>query len=414
MQQVDLLVIGGGPPGMSAALSAKANGVESMIIVERNEALGGILNQCIHNGFGLNLFKEELTGPEFACKFIDKIEETGITYLLNTTVVSLSSDKTAILQNSEGIHTIKAKAVIIATGCRERPRGAINIPGSRPAGIYSAGTAQKLINCCGYMPGKKAVILGSGDIGLIMARRLTLEGAEVKAVCEIMPYSSGLTRNIIQCLNDFNIPLYLSHTVTRIFGRERVNGVEISAVDKNYKPVKGTEKFIECDTLLLSVGLIPENELSECASALMDNTTHGPSVNDKLQTSIEGIFSCGNALHVHDLADYASQEAEDAGRNAAIYVKGGQKSEQECALHRGFGIGSAVPQRISNDGLASGVTIYLRVREPYEKAHIEIKRNERIIKTIKSVRLTPGEIIKTVIQDKSDGGDLSAEVIFDK
>ena len=317
---VDVLIIGGGPAGMAAALSASENGAEKVLIIERNESLGGILNQCIHNGFGITLFNEELTGPEYAHRYIEKIKSSKVEYLLDTMVTSINKNKEVTIQNTRGVKIIKSKAIILATGCRERPRGAINIPGSRPAGVYSAGTAQQLINCKGLIPGKKVVILGSGDIGLIMARRFTLEGSKVEAVCEIMKHSSGLTRNIVQCLEDFNIPLYFSCTVTKVYGNERVEGVDISDVDENLIPIANTSRFIECDTLLLSVGLIPENELFGSISDDFNSKTQGPVVNEKLETNIDGIFACGNSLHVHDIVDNASIEAEKAGKNAANYV----------------------------------------------------------------------------------------------
>jgi thioredoxin reductase len=321
VKEVDIAVIGGGPAGMAAAIEAFRSGIRNIVILERDRALGGILQQCVHNGFGLQLFKEELTGPEYAERFIRQVEELGIEVKLNTMVFDISQDKIISAVNSEdGLLKIKAKAVILAMGCRERTRGALNIPGTRPAGIYTAGTAQRFVNVEGFMPGKKIVILGSGDIGLIMARRLTLEGAEVKMVCEIMPHSGGLTRNIVQCLEDFDIPLKLRHTVVEIHGRDRVEGVTVARVDDNRKPVPGTEEFVECDTLLLSVGLIPENELTAAASADMDEKTSGPVVDDSCETSVKGIFACGNVVHVHDLVDNVTTEAYKAGKSAAAYV----------------------------------------------------------------------------------------------
>ena len=313
-----IVIIGGGPAGLAAAISAKQAGVDDILILERDDRLGGILNQCIHNGFGLHTFKEELTGPEYAARFIERVKELGITYCLHTMVIDISEDKViTAVSEKEGLRHIKAEAIVLAMGCRERPRGALNIPGYRPAGIYNAGTAQRLVNIEGYMPGKEVVILGSGDIGLIMARRLTLEGAKVKVVAEIMPYSGGLKRNIVQCLDDFGIPLKLSHTVVDIKGRERVEAVTIAQVDENRQPVPGTEETYTCDTLLLSVGLIPENELSEKIHVNLDARTNGPVVNESFETSVPGVFACGNVLHVHDLVDLVSEEAKAAGIRAA-------------------------------------------------------------------------------------------------
>ncbi|MEE1227530.1 MAG: NAD(P)/FAD-dependent oxidoreductase, partial [Lachnospiraceae bacterium] len=325
MDKYKIVIIGGGPAGLAAAISAKKSGVDSILIVERDYKLGGILNQCIHNGFGLHTFKEELTGPEYAKKFIDQVYDLEIEYVLNTMTIDISADKViTTVSKNDGLRHIKADAIILAMGCRERPRGALNIPGYRPAGIYNAGTAQRLVNIEGYMPGKEVVILGSGDIGLIMARRLTLEGAKVKVVAELMPYSGGLKRNIVQCLDDFNIPLKLSHTVVDIEGRERVEAVTIAEVDENKKPILGTEERYTCDTLLLSVGLIPENELSERIHVKLGRT-NGPIVNESLETSVPGVFACGNVLHVHDLVDFVSEEATNAGKFAAEYVKNGAK-----------------------------------------------------------------------------------------
>lgn len=338
MKNYDIVIIGGGPAGLAAAVSARKSGIESILILERDKELGGILNQCIHNGFGLHTFQEELTGPEYAGRFIEQVEELQIEYKLHTMVMDIGSDKTVTAMNStDGLFEIKAGAVILAMGCRERSRGALNIPGYRPAGIFSAGTAQRLVNMEGYLPGRKVVILGSGDIGLIMARRMTLEGAQVLAVAELMPYSGGLKRNIVQCLDDYGIPLKLSHTVVEIRGKERVEGITLAQVDEKGRPIPGTEEDYECDTLLLSVGLIPENELSVGMGVELSRVTSGPVVNESLETNIEGVFACGNVLHVHDLVDFVSEEAAAAGRCAARYVQeaescravGGKKSGQE-------------------------------------------------------------------------------------
>ena len=325
MIQHDIVIIGGGPAGLAAAAAAKKSGAEDILILERDSVLGGILNQCIHNGFGLHTFKEELTGPEYAARYEEEVKKLEIPYRLNSMVLDINKDKEiTVVSRSEGLELIKAKAIILAMGCRERPRGALNIPGYRPAGIYTAGTAQRLMNIEGHMVGKEVVILGSGDIGLIMARRMTLEGAKVKVVAELMPYSGGLKRNIVQCLNDFDIPLKLSHTVVNIEGKERVKGITLAQVGPDRKPIPGTEEHYDCDTLLLSCGLIPENELTRNMGVTMNPVTSGPMVNDRLETGIEGVFACGNVLHVHDLVDYVSEEAALAGQNAAKYVKSGE------------------------------------------------------------------------------------------
>ena len=332
MKNYDLVIVGGGPAGLAAAVSARDNGIESILILERDKELGGILNQCIHNGFGLHTFKEELTGPEYAARFIDQAAERNISYKLNTMVMDIAvmdsgEKKVTAMNREDGMFELCAKAVILAMGCRERSRGALNIPGYRPAGIYSAGTAQRLVNMEGYMPGREVVILGSGDIGLIMARRMTLEGATVKVVAELMPYSGGLKRNIVQCLDDFNIPLKLSHTVIDIEGKDRVEAVTIAEVGADRRPIPGTEERYTCDTLLLSCGLIPENELSKNAGVSISPVTSGPIVNDSLETDVPGIFACGNVLHVHDLVDYVSQEAAAAGKNAALYIQNGSSCD---------------------------------------------------------------------------------------
>ena len=331
MKTCDLVIIGGGPAGLAAALGARKQGIKDILIVERDKELGGILNQCIHNGFGLHTFKEELTGPEYAGRYIEQVKDAGIPYVTDSMVLSIQSmsqyksslqaDKViTMVSRTEGIIQIQAKAVILAMGCRERPRGALNIPGYRPAGIYSAGTAQRLVNMEGYLPGREVVILGSGDIGLIMARRMTLEGAHVKVVAELMPYSGGLKRNIVQCLNDYDIPLKLSHTVVDIHGKERVTGITLAKVDEKGKPIPGTEEEYACDTLLLSCGLIPENELSRELGVKLNPVTSGPVVDESLETNVPGVFACGNVLHVHDLVDFVSEEADRAGTCAARYI----------------------------------------------------------------------------------------------
>jgi sarcosine oxidase subunit alpha len=346
----ELVIIGGGPAGMSAAVAAYENGIKDILILERDDSLGGILRQCIHNGFGLHKFKEELTGPEYAYRYEKKVKELNIEFKLNTMVLEITEDKKVIATNSDdGIFEIQAKSIILAMGCRERAKGALNIAGSRPAGVYSAGTAQKLVNMKGYMPGKEIVILGSGDIGLIMARRMTLEGANVKAVCELMPYSSGLARNIQQCLNDFDIPLRLSHTVVKLHGNERLTGVTIAKVDNNRQPIKETYEFIPCDTLLLSCGLIPENELTKGVGATLSPITNGSVVDQNRETNVEGVFSCGNVLHVHDLVDYVSEEAEIAGRSAADYIKGISKKTVNIPISTDGKIRYTVPQLITEE-----------------------------------------------------------------
>jgi len=333
MQTYDIVIVGGGPAGLAAALAARENGVADILLLEREDRVGGILNQGIHNGFGLHTFQEELTGPEYAARYIEKVEELQIPYKLQTVVLNIMPDKRVAAMNREdGLFEVQAKAVILAMGCRERPRGALNIPGFRPAGIYTAGTAQRLVNIEGFLPGRKIVILGSGDIGLIMARRLTLEGARVQAVVEILPKSGGLQRNIVQCLEDFDIPLLLRHTVVDIKGRERVSGVTVSAVDEQGKPIPGTGQEYDCDTLLLSVGLIPENELTRELGARMDPATHGPVVNEKLETTIPGVFACGNVLHVHGLVDSVSEEAAEAGKNATVYIKQTEERRLTCII----------------------------------------------------------------------------------
>ncbi|MDR2656161.1 MAG: NAD(P)/FAD-dependent oxidoreductase [Oscillospiraceae bacterium] len=401
----DLVIIGGGPAGLAAALSARENGLGKILIAERDNCLGGILNQCIHNGFGLHYFKEELTGPEYAGRFIKKLAGSGIDCALDTMVLEIARDKSVKILNKKGYRSIGAGSVIIATGCRERTRGAIAVPGERPAGIFTAGTAQRYVNIEGLMPGRKALILGSGDIGLIMARRMTLEGAEVAACVELMPYSGGLTRNIVQCLEDYNIPLYLSHTLIDIQGKKRVERVIAARVDENRKPVPGSEKVFDCDTVLLSVGLIPENELSRGAGIEIDPRTNGAFVYENMETSSEGIFACGNAVHVHDLADFVTEEGFRAGKAAAGYIlKGGKSSGGFINVNTAGGVSYTVPQRITTEALESKTDLFFRVNRVFGRSEILVRDGENIIRTCRRERMSPGEMERISLPPCSVGG----------
>ncbi|HRX41176.1 MAG TPA: FAD-dependent oxidoreductase [Clostridia bacterium] len=394
MEERSLVIIGAGPAGLAAAVKAKKKGMEDVLLLERDNQLGGILKQCIHNGFGLHIFKEELTGPEFALRYIRKISEMGIEYKLDTMVISIDENKNITTVNpQDGLRIYKAGAIILAMGCRERPRGALRIPGTNPSGIFSAGTAQRFVNIEGMKPGKTAVILGSGDIGLIMARRMTLEGMKVKAVCEIMPHPGGLTRNIVQCLEDFDIPLKLSHTVTQIHGRTRLEGVTISRVDENYRPIEGTEQYIKCDTLLLSVGLIPENELAEEAGVLLDPATKGALVNQNLETSVDGIYACGNVLHVHDLVDYVALEAERAAESAVRRLKGKSESgTKRISVIPGNGVRYTVPQFIDKGSKDEKIKIYFRSGSILKSVRVNAVCKGKTIYSKKFKRLVPAEM----------------------
>ena len=412
----DLVVVGGGPAGLAAAVEAKKNGIDSILVIERAKELGGILQQCIHNGFGLHEFKEELTGPEYAQRFMDQLFEMNIEYKLDTMVLEISANKVVQAINSvDGYMIIEAKSVVLTMGCRERTRGAIAIPGDRPAGVFTAGAAQRYINMEGYMVGKRVVILGSGDIGLIMARRLTLEGAKVLAVAELMPFSGGLMRNIVQCLEDYDIPLYLSHTVVDIIGKDRVEKVIIAKVDENKRPIPGTEIEYECDTLLLSVGLIPENDISRATGIKIDPRTNGPIVNEMMETSIEGIFASGNVVHVHDLVDFVSIESRKAGKAAAKYIKGEVTDGNYIDVETGFGIGYTVPQKFRMENIEKNLELSMRVRQIFKNVKIVIKSNDFVIHSVKKSHMAPGEMEKITLSKtvlgKIDANKIVVEVV---
>lgn len=416
VQRVDVLVIGSGPAGLAAAIAAREDGVENLLVLEREHTSGGILRQCIHNGFGLHRFKEELTGPEYAQRDIDRARELNIPIQCDTTVLSVDGERRVTCVSAEhGLQTIEAGAIVLAMGCRERPRGALGIPGTRCAGIYSAGTAQKFVNMEGFMPGKRVVILGSGDIGLIMARRMTLQGAKVLACVELMPYSSGLNRNIVQCLNDYDIPLYLNHTVTDIQGRERLSGVTVSKVDENRRPIPGTEIHFDCDTLLLSVGLIPENELSALAGVELSPLTSGATVDDQLQTSVPGIFACGNVLHVHDLVDHVSRESFKAGHAAAAYARGEKNTAPTARVLDGEGVRGVVPQRIRLHGDESReVELMFRPSGVFKNASAVVRSGEKEIARKRAPIFTPGEMavipLKGEVVAALDGADITVSM----
>ena len=399
MKEYDLVVVGGGSAGLAAAITAYEEGIRSILLLEKEKHLGGILLQCIHNGFGLHEFKEQLAGPEYAQRFVDKFKELGIEYKVDTMVLGINEDKTVIYSNDkDGYNVIKAKAIVMSTGCSERTRGAIAIPGERPSGIMSAGLAQRYLNIDGYLVGKRVFILGSGDIGLIMARRMTLEGAKVLGVAELMPYSNGLNRNIVQCLNDFDIPLYLSHSVSNIIGKDRIEKVVISKVDDKFNFIEGSEIEFEVDTLLLSVGLLPSNVLLEDMGMAM-SSTRGPVVNEMMETTKEGIFACGNSLHVHDLVDFVTKEGRAAGKGAARYLKGlVARNDNKIECSPGNGISYVIPQIVNKDNIDENVEFKFRVRGPMENKKVVVKLNDNVIKSVVKLHLLPAEMETIVIK----------------